>query len=151
MPSWKALQRLARKKRIRRNVIGTAERPRMSVFRSLKQIYVQVIDDTTGRTVAFASSIEKSLQDAISEIRKNPPAPSEAKDEAEKGKKKKSKGKQEPVPSVNFLIARKVGETIADRCKEKNIRRVVFDRNGYKYHGRVKNLAEAARKTGLDF
>ena len=102
------------KTRIRGKISGTATRPRMSVFRSNKAIYVQVIDDLAGNTIAAASS--KGL---------------------EGGKKSE--------------IAAKVGEEIAKKVIEKGVNEVVFDRNGYLYHGRVKSLADAARKGGLKF
>lgn len=150
MSTNKLKQRLARKRRIRRSVSGTPERPRMTVFRSLKNIYVQVIDDVNGLTLAQASSADNELQSAIEDIKANPPKPVEAKEE-EGDKKGKKKKKPAPVPTINSLISEKVGEEIAKRCKEKNIETVAFDRNGYKYHGRVKFLAEAARKAGLSF
>ncbi len=109
--------RLRRKLRIRKKVSGTAERPRLSVFRSAKHIYVQAIDDVAGRTLAFASSREPAL--------------------ATEGRKTDK--------------AAAVGRAVAERLKEKGIERVVFDRNGYRYHGRVKAVAEAAREAGLDF
>ncbi|MDE5644805.1 MAG: 50S ribosomal protein L18 [Muribaculaceae bacterium] len=102
------------KTRIRGKVSGTAERPRMSVFRSNKAIYVQVIDDLSGTTLVAASS----------------------------------KGISE---GTKVEIAAKVGEEIAKKAVEKGIAEVVFDRNGYLYHGRVKSLADAARKGGLKF
>ncbi len=105
-------------RRIRRTLSGTEARPRLSVFRSLKHIYAQVIDDRSGRTVAAASTAEK-----------NSPV---------------SKG-------GNVAAAGEVGRLIAERAKEKGIQKVVFDRGGYRYHGRVKALAEAARKAGLEF
>ncbi len=109
--------RLRRKLRIRKKVSGTAERPRLSVFRSARHIYAQAIDDTAGRTLAFASSREEALRDGG--------------DKTEK--------------------ARAVGRALAERLKERGVQRVVFDRNGYRYHGRVKAVAEAAREAGLDF
>ena len=102
------------KTRIRGRLSGTAERPRMTVFRSNKQIYVQLIDDLAGATLASASS----------------------------------KGIEEGTKSE---IAAKVGEKIAGKASEAGITAVVFDRNGYLYHGRVKSLADAARKAGLKF
>ena len=102
------------KTRIRGKISGTAERPRMSVFRSNKGIYVQVIDDLAGNTLVSASS--KGLEGG-----------------------------------TKTEIAAKVGEEIAKKASEKGITEVVFDRNGYLYHGRVKSLADAARKAGLKF
>lgn len=152
MPTEKVRHRLARKRRVRRKVTGTPERPRLAVFRSLKQIYAQVIDDMTGRTLVSASSVDKELKADIQAIREIPPGPKEpAEADDAKDAKKKGKKKPKPAPSRNLLIARRVGEAVAERCKEKRIDKVVFDRGGYKYHGRVKNLAEAARKAGLSF
>ena len=104
--------------RVRRKVRGTAERPRLCVFRSLHHIYAQVIDDTEGLTLAAASS-------------------------ADKGARVSGGG--------NVAGAKAVGKLVAERAKEKGIQKVVFDRGGYLYHGRVKALAEAAREAGLEF
>lgn len=114
MTTKKVERRIKIKYRIRKNVNGTAERPRMSVFRSNKQIYVQIINDLTGKTLAAASSM---------------------------GLDKMPKKEQ----------AAKVGELIAQKAQENGIDKVVFDRNGYLYHGRVKELADGARKAGLKF
>ncbi len=108
-------RRLKIKKGIRGKVSGTSERPRLTVFRSNKQIYAQVIDDTLGKTLAAASSLK--IEDKAS--------------------------KKE--------IAAKVGEMIAKSAQEAGVQAVVFDRNGYLYHGRIKELADAARKGGLKF
>ena len=108
-----------RKQRIRKKVSGTAERPRMSVFRSLKHVSVQLVDDGASQTVAAASSLEKELR----------------------GKAK----------SGNRAAAKMVGELIAERALAKGISKVVFDRNGFLYHGCVKELADAARQKGLKF
>ena len=104
--------------RIRRKLRGEEHRPRLSVFRSLKHIYAQLIDDRAGRTLAAASSSEK-----------------EASIKA----------------SAGIAAATQVGRLIAERAKKKDIDKVVFDRGGYMYHGRVKALAEAAREAGLEF
>ncbi len=114
MTTKKENRRMKIKFRIRKNVNGTAERPRLSVFRSNKQIYAQVINDITGTTLASASSL---------------------------GLEKMPKDEQ----------AQKVGELIAQKAQAAGIQAVVFDRNGYLYHGRVKELADAARKGGLNF
>ncbi len=116
----KLLARLKRKKRIRKKVSGTPERPRLSVFRSSKHIYAQVIDDTKGHTLAAISDLSPELKDEL------------------KGLKKTEK-------------AFKVGKKLAEICKEKGIEKVVFDRNGFLYHGRVKALADGAREGGLKF
>ena len=110
-----------RKARIRRAIVANAGgRPRLSVFRSSKQIYAQVIDDEQGRTIAAASSIEKAMREALK-------------------------------TGANVEAARRVGKELAERAKKAGIERVVFDRGGYMYHGRVKALAEGAREGGLDF
>lgn len=118
-----ALTKLERRSRIRmrirKKVHGTAERPRLAVFRSNKQIYVQLVDDLTGITLLAASSKEKDIA----------------------GKTGISKTEQ----------AKLVGEALAAKCKEKGIGTVTFDRSGYKYHGRIKSLADAAREGGLKF
>ena len=110
-------KRLIRHKRVRAKISGTAERPRLNVFRSLSNIYAQIIDDTTGKTLVSASTVEKGF-------------------EGNGGNKE---------------AAKKVGIMIAERAKEKGITEVVFDRGGYVYHGRVKELAEGAREGGLQF
>ena len=107
------------KKRVRKIISGTGERPRLTVYRSNKQIYVQVIDDLAGKTLISASSIDKELA----------------------GKEFKNKNEQ----------AEAVGELIAQRATKAGIDSCVFDRNGYLYHGRVKSLADGARKGGLNF
>ena len=114
MTTKKEERRIKIKYRIRKNVFGTAERPRMSVFRSNKQIYVQVINDVEGKTLVAASSLGL-----------------------------------EAMPKIQQ--AEKVGEIIAAKAIEAGVKAVVFDRNGYLYHGRVKSLADAARKGGLNF
>ena len=109
--------------RQRKRIHGTADRPRLAVFRSVSHIYAQVIDDMSGRTLASASSIEPGLKKVFS-------------------------GK---VRGGNTAGAEAVGAAIADRLKEKGITRVVFDRGGNLYHGRVRAVADAARKAGLEF
>jgi large subunit ribosomal protein L18 len=111
------------KYRIRKRMLGTTERPRLSVFRSVSHIYVQVIDDGAGTTVASASSVEPAV-------------------------KAKFTG---DTRAGNRKGAELIGKTIAERLKEKGITRVVFDRNGFLYHGRVRAVAEAARSAGLEF
>ncbi|MGC8623766.1 MAG: 50S ribosomal protein L18 [Phycisphaerae bacterium] len=109
-----------RKARIRGVVRGTTERPRLSVFRSLKNISVQIIDDTTGRTLASACTLEKTMRGTTGS-------------------------------GGNVKAAVLIGRQIADRAKEKGINKVAFDRGGYRYHGRIKALADAAREGGLQF
>jgi large subunit ribosomal protein L18 len=111
------------KLRIRKRVTGTSERPRLSVFRSVAHLYVQVIDDRTGSTIASASSVEPAVKGAFAGH--------------ERG--------------GNKAGAEAVGRTIAERLKAKGITRVVFDRNGFLYHGRIKAVADAARQAGLEF
>lgn len=108
--------RIVRHARVRKKVFGTAERPRLAVYRSLKHVSAQIIDDTSGQTLVAASSLEKDL---------------------------KADGNAEG--------AKKVGEALAKRAKEKGIGAVVFDRGGFQYHGRVAKLAEGAREGGLEF
>ena len=116
----KPLARMRRQARVRRRLQGTDACPRLSVFRSGKHIYVQVISDQTGRTLAAASTLSPAL-------------------------------KAELTRTGNREAAKKVGVLIARVCQERGIRAVVFDRNGFLYHGRVKALAEAAREAGLKF
>lgn len=118
--SQKTQARLKRKKRIRKKLIGSADRPRLCVFRSAKHIYAQVIDDSVGQTLVAASSAEKAVRD-----------------------KAESKNK---VADANV-----VGQVIGQRAMEKGVKQVVFDRNGFLYHGRIKAVSEGARKAGLKF
>jgi len=110
--------RQKRHSRLRLRVAGSAERPRLAVFRSINQIYAQVIDDASGRTLASASSLEASLRGA--------------------GGTKTERAKQ-------------VGSLIGERAKAAGVERVVFDRAGFKYHGRIRSLADGARESGLEF
>ncbi len=103
--------------RIRKKLRGTAERPRLAVFRSMAHIYAQLIDDSRGATLVSASTVEKSAK----------------------------------TNGGNVAAARTVGKLIAERAREQGIQKVVFDRGGYIYHGRVKALADAARQAGLEF
>ncbi len=109
-----------RKLRIRRKISGTTERPRLSVFRSAKHIYAQVVDDVTGKTVAHASTLSRDVRTEVSEANK-------------------------------VDAAKSVGQAIAKALLAKGIDSIVFDRNGYLYHGRVRALADAARAAGLKF
>lgn len=119
-------------KRIRQKLRGTAERPRLAVFRSVAHIYAQVIDDAQGRTLVAASSVAKDAKPA----------------RAAKGAKTPKTTK---TGGGNVAAAKAIGKLLAERAKEKGIAKVVFDRGGYPYHGRVKALAEAARAAGLEF
>ncbi len=113
----KQRKRLHRKVHIRKSVYGTAERPRMTVFRSGRNLYVQVINDDEGKTLASISTLEKDFV----------------------------------ALRANVDGATKLGEALGARLKDKNITKLVFDRNGYLYHGVVKALADATRKTGIEF
>jgi large subunit ribosomal protein L18 len=112
--------RLKRKRRIRKKISGNPERPRLSVFRTSRHIYAQVIDDFNGVTLAAASTLHPEIR-----------------------QQEKVKGKMED--------AKRVGKLVADKAKAKGITQVVFDRNGFLYHGRVRALAEAVREAGLEF
>jgi large subunit ribosomal protein L18 len=114
----RTLARIKRKARIRKKIVGTTSRPRLSVFRSAKHVYAQIIDDTAGATLVTASSVEKSV-------------------------KEKSKFESKRA------LAAHIGKLVAERALDKGIRQVVFDRNGFLYHGRVKALSEGAREAGL--
>ena len=109
--------------RIRKRVRGTEERPRLTVFRSVSHIYVQVVNDADGKTIASASTVEPAVKSTL--------------DKAAKG--------------GNVEGAKAIGKTIAERLLEKGVKRVVFDRNGFLYHGRIKAVADAAREAGLEF
>ena len=112
--------RTRRKRRIRKKVNGTTERPRLSVFRTARHIYAQVIDDVQGATLVATSTLAKDVRDQVGEVDKT-------------------------------AAAKLVGAAIAKACADKGIEKVVFDRNGFIYYGRVKALAEAAREAGLNF
>ncbi len=110
-----------RKKRIRKTIVGTSDRPRLSVYRSTNNIYAQLIDDTSGSTLVAASSLDKDLQ------------------------------KQLGGNGGNVQAAKLVGERLAQKAVKKGVKQVVFDRGGYMYHGRVRQLAQSAREGGLKF
>ncbi len=112
--------RLKRKKRIRKKLFGTQQRPRLSVFRSSKHIYAQVIDDTLGHTLTTASSLEKAVI-------------------------------EQPKFDNKIAMANFVGKLLGERTIEKGINQVVFDRNGFLYHGRIKAVSNGAREAGLEF
>ncbi len=132
--------------RIRQRVRGTGERPRLAVFRSLNHIYAQVIDDRRGHTLAAASSGEKSGE------KKSAAKKSSEKATAEKVSTDKAPGeKAKAAGGGNVAGAKQVGKLIAERAKAQGVTKVVFDRGGYLYHGRVKALADAAREAGLEF
>lgn len=114
------LLRQARHDRVRKGVVGVSERPRLNVYRSLNNIYAQIVNDEDGKTIVSASTLDKEVKEA-------------------------AKG------GGNVEAAKAVGQVLAKRAKKKKIKQVVFDRGGYKYHGRVKALADAARESGLEF
>jgi large subunit ribosomal protein L18 len=116
----KQVQRLRRKSHVRKTVSGTPDRPRLTVFRSQKNIYAQIVDDMAGRTLVAASSQEKPLREKLAR-------------------------------GSNKAAAAAVGTFLAEKAVQAGIKKVVFDRNGYPFHGRIKELAEAARKGGLEF
>ncbi|VBB42217.1 50S ribosomal subunit protein L18 [uncultured Desulfatiglans sp.] len=116
-----SVARKRRQRRVRKKVLGTSERPRLCVFRSSRHIYAQIIDDSTGSVLAQASTVSKDLREKL------------------------------PLPKGNVGEAALIGSEIAQRALERGIRSVVFDRNGFLYHGRVKALSEAARGQGLEF
>ena len=112
--------RLKRKKRIRKKIHGTPDRPRLSVFRSARHTYAQIIDDSQGRTLTTASTLDRQAKDA-------------------------------PKFESKVEAAKFVGKLLGERAREKGIKKIVFDRNGFLYHGRVKSLSEGAREAGLVF
>lgn len=116
----RSVARARRHTRVRKNLMGTAERPRLNVYRSISGIYAQVIDDQSGRTLVSASTVDRDMREKI------------------KGMKKSEQAKM-------------IGQTVAERAKDKGIESVVFDRGGYRYIGRVKALADGAREGGLQF
>lgn len=116
----KTARRERRKASVRKRVIGTAQRPRLTVFRSVKNIYAQIIDDEAGRTLCEASSKSKDLRGQLPH-------------------------------GGNIVAAKLIGTALAERAKAQSIEAVCFDRNGYRYHGRIKALADAAREAGLKF
>ncbi len=116
----KELARQRRHARIRKKVLGTAEKPRLSVHRSLSNLYVQIVDDARGHTLVAASTLDKAFEN-----------------------EKKNRG--------NIVMAKKVGQLLASKAAAMGIKKVVFDRSGYRYHGCVKALADSARENGLEF
>ncbi len=110
-----------KKNRRKKKLVGNAERPRLVVYRSLRYIYGQIVDDTAQKTILSVSNLNKDVRDEIKDM------------------------------NSKTEVSKKIGEILARRAREKKIKKVVFDRNGYKYHGRVKALAEGAREGGLEF
>ena len=125
--------------RVRNRVRGTEERPRLSIYKSLKYIYAQVIDDSRGVTLAQASSADLDVRGGLV-------------GGGESGAEGEKKGENKKAPGTASQVAAKlVGEKVAERAKAKGVSKVVFDRGGYIYHGKVKAVAEAAREKGLQF
>ncbi|MCK4550006.1 MAG: 50S ribosomal protein L18 [Candidatus Krumholzibacteria bacterium] len=141
----KRQQRLGRKARVRKKVRGTGDRPRLSVFRSLNHIYAQLIDDDSGKTLASVSSLRLEIPTV------EPVAAAPAEEEGKKEKKGKKKKKEKKPEGLKVRRSRAVGKAIAEKATGIGIKKVVFDRGGFLYHGRVAALAEAARKNGLEF
>jgi large subunit ribosomal protein L18 len=142
--------------RIRQRVRGTGERPRLAVFRSLNHIYAQVIDDRRGHTLAAASSGEKSgdKKSAEKKTTEKPASETPSTEKTAAGKPTSEKASSEKAKAAsggNVAGAKQVGKLIAERAKAQGVTKVVFDRGGYLYHGRVKALADAAREAGLEF
>lgn len=143
----KDYQRKRRHMHVRNSVVGTAERPRVCIFRSNAHIYAQIIDDEAGKTLATVSSLKvdasKPAEPAVVDEDKT--------NEAGDKKKKKKGGKKEKLEGAKILQARAVGRLVADVAKDKGITKIRFDRGGYLYHGRVAALADEMRKNGLEF
>jgi large subunit ribosomal protein L18 len=118
--SPRLVSRLKRKKRIRKNICGNADRPRLSVFRTSRHIYAQIIDDTRGMTLVCASTLDREFKDSN-------------------------------IQGKKVEIAKAVGNLIGKRALDKGITKVVLDRNGFLYHGRIKSLSDGAREAGLNF
>ena len=156
MPSYNKIPktgRYRRQARVRKKVKGTPARPRLTVFRSARHIYAQVIDDATGCTLLTASTQDKAFADELAAVEQ---ALQKAADEAQAAAKGKKKGKEETeAPAVETRTklkkARAVGRLIAKKALAGGLTQVVFDRNGFLYHGRVQALADGAREGGLAF
>jgi len=116
----KMIARLSRKRRIRKKISGTGERPRLTVFRSARHIYAQIVDDLQGRTLVAASTLSKEIREKLAGLKKSE-------------------------------TAKEVGRLLAVKAQEKGISQVIFDRNGFLYHGRVKAVADSCREHGLVF
>lgn len=136
----KQKKRHRRHKRVRTRIVGTALRPRLCVFRSAKHIYTQLINDEKGQTILSSSDLELKKSKVKSQKAK-----------AQVKSKKLRKEEKEIIRTGKVAVAYEVGKLIAEKALKKKIEKVVFDRGGYKYHGRAKALAEGARKGGLKF
>jgi len=139
----KQLKKYKRHQRLRAKIKGTAEVPRLCVFKSANHIYAQLINDEKGRIIISANDLKNNLPKAenLSPLTKK----------KLKRKIESEKGKGETLKSRKVDIAYKIGKIIAQESLEKKVKKVIFDRGGYKYHGRVKALAEGAREAGLQF
>ncbi len=146
-------KRRARKRRhirVRKKVVGTPERPRLCVTRSLNHIYAQIIDDTTGRTLVSASSLKLALEPVAEPPKDEQHSEGEKSEKGGKSKGAKKEAQQRPL-SLKMRRSIAVGKKIAEAALAKGIKAVAFDRGGYRYHGRVAALAKAAREGGLEF
>jgi large subunit ribosomal protein L18 len=146
--------------RVRNRVRGTEERPRLSIYKSLKYIYAQVIDDSRGVTLAQASSADPDVRGTLT-AEHEAPKPAKSGEAQAAGEAGETGGKASDAPeapktsrapgTASQAAAKLVGEKVAERAKAKGVSKVVFDRGGYIYHGKVKAVAEAAREKGLQF
>ncbi len=127
MEQKRTKSRLARKERIRKKIKGDSERPRLTVYKSLKHIYAQIINDTEGKTVAYASTQSKEFKDKFMVSEAKPMKP----------------------PAKNLAAAKLLGEIIADKAIQKGIKKLVFDRNGYIYHGKIAAIVDKVREKGV--
>jgi len=130
---------MRRHKRVRARILGSAQRPRLSVFRSNRHIWTQLIDDESGKTLAAVSSFGVKSKKSF-------PGP-----KGRDGGSKDLAAKKKEILTASMVLAERVGELLAEKAREKKINSVVFDRGPYKYHGLIKSLAEGARKGGLKF
>ncbi len=146
-----------RQRRVRRKIRGSGEQPRLNIYRSAKHIYAQIIDDESNRTLAFISTLSPTFKAALKEADAKAAEKAEAEkaaaaaEEGEGKKKKKAKKKAKPAPKAKIGAAYNIGLLIAQMAQEKGLKKVVFDRNGFLFHGRVKAVADGARKGGLEF
>ncbi len=168
----KVYKRQRRHMRVRQRVIGTPEKPRLCVFKSAKHIYAQIVDDSAGRTLVAASSLKLgplAVEPAPVEMKAETKAEAKPEEKEAKGKGKEGKGKAKDLKGKEAdktqekkgkkawaggrktAAAREVGRLIAEAAKGKGVTKVAFDRGGYRYHGRIAALADAARKSGLQF
>jgi large subunit ribosomal protein L18 len=147
-------QRVRRHRRVRRTIIGTADRPRLVVHRSSKNIQGHLADDVLGRILLGVSTLSAEVRDAAAAVAAPPPpepAEAEAGGKGKKGKKRAEEDKPAAQEGAKAALSRAAGKLLAEKAKAVGITRVVFDRGGYLYHGRVAAFAEGAREGGLEF